>query len=247
MDVTPETLPAVALLSGLRSSLPTGATRRIVEILGRRIAGGSYAPGTVIPREDELAQALGVSRTTVRDAIKVLSGKSLLRTARRYGTRVQPVDDWNLLDPDVLAWHDPVHPRFRAIFSEAMALRRMIEPEAAGLAALRASAGQSRAILEAARGLAMTRGAVVQGLAADGRFHATVIAATGNLMLRQLSPTIVSMLRIAGEQGASRVRFDPGQGAAHLAVAEAIRDGDACAARARMRALAYPDLGGSDN
>ena len=76
-------------------------TREIVETLGRRIANGFYAVGEVIPKEDQLAASLGVSRTTVRDAIKVLSGKSLVRTARRYGTRVQPVDDWNLLDPAI--------------------------------------------------------------------------------------------------------------------------------------------------
>ena len=128
---------AAAMLDrpGIRSSLPTGTTREIVETLGRRIANGFYAVGEVIPKEDQLAASLGVSRTTVRDAIKVLSGKSLVRTARRYGTRVQPVDDWNLLDPDVLAWHEAAHPRFQAIFVEAMELRRMIEPEAAALAA----------------------------------------------------------------------------------------------------------------
>lgn len=238
---------AIGTLPGIRSALPTGVTRRIVEILGRRIAGGSYAPGTVIPREDELAQALGVSRTTVRDAIKVLSGKSLLRTARRYGTRVQPVDDWNLLDPDVLAWHEPGHPRFRAIFAEAMTLRRMIEPEAAGLAALHAGAGQRGAILAAAQGFVAAQGAVTRLLAVDCRFHAALLGATGNLMLRQLSPTIVSLLRIAADHGTAQVRFDPGQGAAHLAVAEAIIGGDARGARQRMATLAYPDLVGPES
>ena len=59
-----------------------------------------------MPTEPELAAALGVSRATVRDAVKVLSGKGLVRTARRYGTRVTPVEAWNLLDGDVIAWHE---------------------------------------------------------------------------------------------------------------------------------------------
>ena len=88
-----------------------------------------------MPTEPELAAALGVSRATVRDAIKVLSGKGLVRTARRYGTRVTPVEDWNLLDGDVIAWHRPDHPRMRRIFAETTELRTIMEPAAAALAA----------------------------------------------------------------------------------------------------------------
>lgn len=235
---------------GIRSSLPTGATRRIVETLGRRIANGVYPADAVIPKEDQLAQSLGVSRTTVRDAIKVLSGKSLLRTARRYGTRVQPVDEWNLLDPDVLAWHDPAHPRFRVIFAEAMELRRMIEPEAAALAARRASEAQRADILAAAEDMAQAQAAAESDdpaadhllLAADCRFHTAVIEATGNLMMRQLSPTILSMVRIAHERGNGRMRFDRAPGDPHHATAKAIGDGDAAAARRWMAAVLYPDF-----
>ena len=238
---------AAAMLDrpGIRSSLPTGTTREIVETLGRRIANGFYAVGEVIPKEDQLAASLGVSRTTVRDAIKVLSGKSLVRTARRYGTRVQPVDDWNLLDPDVLAWHEPAHPRFQAIFVEAMELRRMIEPEAAALAAVRASPAQRRAILEAAEAFAQARGEVALLFAADCRFHTAVIAATGNLMMRQLSPTIVAMIQVAYDHGETRIRYGANLGVPHVAAALAIRDGDADVARRRMSAMLYPDFLGT--
>jgi GntR family transcriptional regulator, galactonate operon transcriptional repressor len=87
----------------LGSSLPTGAAKQAVAVLGRRIANDLYRPGEIMPTELELAESLGVSRATVRDAIKVLSGKGLVRTARRYGTRVRPVEEWNLLDADFAA------------------------------------------------------------------------------------------------------------------------------------------------
>ena len=73
------------------SPLPTGAAKkRAVEILGARIINDVYAPDEIMPTESELAESLAVSRATIRDAIKVLSGKGLVRTARGYGTRVNP-------------------------------------------------------------------------------------------------------------------------------------------------------------
>lgn len=133
--------------SEFASSLPTGAAKQAVEALGRRIASDIYREGEVMPTEGELAESLGVSRATVRDAVKVLSGKRLLRTARRYGTRVRPVDEWNLIDADVVAWHAPDHPRIRRIFAETTELRTIIEPAAAALAAERASARQIETLL----------------------------------------------------------------------------------------------------
>lgn len=238
---------APELRAGIRASLPSGTTRKTVEVLGRRIANGTYCAGEVIPKEDQLAASLGVSRTTVRDAIKVLSGKSLLQTARRYGTRVRPVSEWNLLDPDVLGWHAPEHPRFRTIFAEAMEMRRMIEPEAAALAAVRANAAQRRAIVEAARCFAPAQGSVHLLFHADCRFHVAIIEATGNLLMRQLSPVLVSMIEIAYDCGAHRLHYGTAADEPHVAAAAAIRDGDAAAARRLMSAMLYPDLRDHDS
>ena len=77
----------------LGDALPNGAAKQAVDILGRRIANDAYLPGEIMPTEPELADSLGVSRATIRDAIKVLSGKGLVRTARRYGTRVRPIEE----------------------------------------------------------------------------------------------------------------------------------------------------------
>ena len=122
----------------LPSSLPTGFARRAVEALGRWIVNDRFATDLPMPTEPRLAEELGVGRATLRDAVKVLSGKGLLRTARRYGTRVTPVEDWNLLDPDVIAWHRPNHPRMRRIFAETTELRTIIEPTAVPMPCARA-------------------------------------------------------------------------------------------------------------
>jgi len=65
------------------TSLPTGAVKDTVEQLGRRIVLGYYPLGNTLPKEEELVGSLGVSRTVIREAVKVLCGKGLVRTARR--------------------------------------------------------------------------------------------------------------------------------------------------------------------
>jgi DNA-binding FadR family transcriptional regulator len=219
------------------AALPTGAAKVAVDILGRRITNDTYLPGQIMPTEPELAESLGVSRTTVRDAIKVLSGKGLVRTARRYGTRVRSVEDWNLLDADVVSWHEPVHPRLVTMFAETTELRIILEPAAAELASQRASDEQVRVIMEAAQALHPEEDDVPTMFAADCRFHTTILDATGNGMLRQMRPLITTMLRISYEYGVLQQPSEPVSRDGHIKVAEAIRDRDGARARAEMAAM----------
>jgi DNA-binding FadR family transcriptional regulator len=218
-------------------SLPAGATRAAVETLGQRIAAGDYAEGDVMPTELELAASLGVSRTTARDAIKVLSGKGLVRTARRYGTRVRPVEEWNLLDADVVSWHEPGHPRVRSMFAETTELRCILEPEAAALAAERATDEQRRTIREAAWAMHPGTGDLQALFDADCLFHATLLEATGNLMMRQLRRIILATVRISYEFGVLAVDGEEVTREGHIRVAGAIGAGDAPRARREMAAM----------
>jgi GntR family galactonate operon transcriptional repressor len=225
-------LPASSTLT-----LPKGAARIAVDTLGRSIANGAFAPDSTMPTEPELAASLGVSRTTVRDAIKVLSGKGLVRTARRYGTRVLPVDEWNLLDRDVIAWHRSDHPRMRRIFAETTELRIIMEPAAAALAAERATDAQIRTILDAASALHPEDGDVHALFEADCRFHVTILDATGNQVMRQFRQIIVTMLRVSYEVGVAKPENGPVNRKGHIDVAEAIAGrnaGDARDAMVRM-------------
>jgi DNA-binding FadR family transcriptional regulator len=76
--------------------------------LGSRIVSGKLAPGDVLPTEAALSESLDVSRTALREAIKILSAKGLIESRPKTGTRVKPRTSWNLLDPDVLSWHSPI-------------------------------------------------------------------------------------------------------------------------------------------
>jgi DNA-binding FadR family transcriptional regulator len=81
-----------------------GLHGRVIRELGLRIVGGALPPGSSLPNEDELGAELGVSRTVVREAVKVLLAKGLVEVRPRTGTRVRPRRSWHLLDPDVVAW-----------------------------------------------------------------------------------------------------------------------------------------------
>lgn len=219
------------------AGLPTGFARQAVDRLGRWIVNDTFPPDAPMPTEPELAAQLGVSRATVRDAIKVLSGKGLVRTARRYGTRVLPVDDWNLLDGDVIAWHRRDHPRMRRIFAETTELRIIIEPAAASLAAERATEAQIRTIVDAANAIHPEGGDVRQLFDADRRFHVTILDATGNQVMRQLRQIIATMLYVSYDFGVSRPENDPVTRKGHIAVAEAIARRDRDSARDRMATM----------
>lgn len=219
------------------SSLPTGATKTVVELLGRRIVNDEYRQGQVMPTEEELALSLSVSRATVRDAIKVLSGKGLVQTARRYGTRVRPIEEWSLLDIDVASWHAPDHPRIGRMFAETTELRCIIEPAAAAIAAERATVRQVATLVDAAHAMHPDEGDVETLFSADCLFHSTILEATGNLMMRQMRPVILTVLRISYEFGVLVVDGERVSREGHIRVAEAIGARDGASARAEMELM----------
>lgn len=167
----------------------------VVRQLGAMVLDGSFAPGDILPREDELAARFGVSRTSLREAVKVLSAKGLLEARPRIGVRVRPREAWNLIDPVVLAWHpDLTHDR--ELMRSLVETRRIVEPAAAGLAAQRASAADLARIEAACDHLtaAFPRDARA-GVEADIAFHRAVVGASGNLVLIRLMDAIEATLR----------------------------------------------------
>ena len=78
--------------------------------LGRDIVAGVYPPGSLLPSATEMCARFSVSRTALREAYSRLSAKALIVARPKIGTRVRPNADWNLLDPEVLAWHLQARP-----------------------------------------------------------------------------------------------------------------------------------------
>lgn len=218
------------------TALPTGAVKDTVERLGHKIALGAYPVGDVLPKEDELVASLHVSRTVIREAVKVLCGKGLVRTARRYGSRVCPFTDWNLLDPDVIRWHTPNCPMTSKIHADAFQLRSIFEPEAAALAALHGSRDQHDRILQAAKNIHSENGEDAM-IGATFAFHSTILQATGNLMLAHFQNLIHAILVSSRAPDHGDIPVAPLPNEHHVAIARAIRSHQPETARQRMRDL----------
>jgi DNA-binding FadR family transcriptional regulator len=171
-----------------------GVHGRLVHELGRRIVTGRLAPGEVLPTEASLVTELGSGRSAVREAVKVLTAKGLVRTRTKVGTVVQPEAAWNLLDPDVLAWHLEAGLTERFL-QNTLELRGLIEPGAARLAALRATDGEIE--LLAATYDELCRAEDIEAwIEPDLRFHTILFQATHNELLEHMTALVGSVLRM---------------------------------------------------
>ncbi|MGV9937388.1 FadR/GntR family transcriptional regulator [Streptomyces olivaceoviridis] len=211
--------------------------QRVVDELGRRVVGGVWEPGNPLPVEDALAAEIGVSRGVVREAVKALVAKGMLHVRPRTGTRVLPPEHWNHLDRDVLRWKQAEDAA--ALLRDTGELRRIVEPEAARLAADRAGPDDVRvlydslAAMEAAAAEPGRRGYVE----ADIAFHRALLDASGNRLLGSLGRAVGialehSFLISTQTPGAVEASL-PG----HRAVVEAVEARDPAAAAAAVLAI----------
>src|SRR5258707_1804905 len=89
--------------TGRLSTTLRGLHAQTVETLGSRIVLGRYPPGSALST-DELEEEFGISKTVLREALRVLAAKGLIDARQRLGTVVQPRSSWSLLDADLLRW-----------------------------------------------------------------------------------------------------------------------------------------------
>ena len=184
----------------------------MVDILGQRIAAGQYVEGETLPVEQQLADSLSVGRNALREAVKVLSGKGLISTAPRSGTKIRPRDEWNMLDPDVLSWHaDPetATPEFLLALLE---MRRIIEPKAAELAAVRATRQDVAAILAAYDDMQRNFEDSSPRVAADIQLHTAILSASHNVFISHFRYAVATYLKahfkIGGQADEDKLQAD---------------------------------------
>ncbi len=221
-----------------------GLHGRIVDELGRRVVGGRWSAGSPLPNEDDLAAGLGVSRTVVREAIKVLQAKGLVEVRPKTGTRVRPRRAWHLLDADVVGWlyADLARGDELGDLRELHEVRLTIEAAAARLAAGRRTDEQLAEIEANERRVEAAWAEPAARREADLDFHSAVVGAADNSLLAHVD----ALIRVALEAAAGSPSNGDGetarQGTALRAdVARAIRAGDAEASEAAMRALVEHD------
>jgi len=213
-----------------------GLHGHVVDVLGHRIMRGELVSGDIID-PDALLADFQVSRTVIREAIKVLTTKGLVDARPRLGTYVTERERWQLLDGDVMTWRSEGVPDPLLVL-ELSEVRQVLEPAAARLAAVRRSDSQRSEIENAMLALAATFESteVASHVAADLAFHRAVLAASGNELLARfevvLEPALHARDELAFEHETTTHFLD-----SHRAVVEAIVAQDADQAHAAMTLL----------
>jgi len=225
------TQPSASLASGLRLAPREPPLAEITRKLLEYLLSGEVQPGTKIPGERHLAEALGVGRSAVREAIKSLSLLGLLDVRQGDGTYLSRSGS-DLL-PRVIEWGLLLKV---PTIMDLLEARAEIEVVAAGLAASRADEQAVAALRERLEAMRVAGSDVDAYVEADIAFHLEVARASGNEVFANLVASLRSLLRVwvarvlhhAGETDTSLAMHEP--------IVKAIAAGNAERAQKAMRA-----------
>ncbi|MBQ0131829.1 MAG: FadR family transcriptional regulator [Comamonas sp.] len=214
-----------------------GAMRhqQVVEAIGQLAVGGGFGSEGQLPSEEELCTRFEVSRTAIREAIKVLGAKGLLEARPRAGTKVRPLAHWSLFDADVLRWLAGAG-MAQHIAPHLTEMREIIEPAAAGVAARQAMPEQLAVIAQAFQDMEAAT-CIEEWVKADLHFHQTILQATNNPFLIALGGMVGSALEALLAVNAQQARAFNEALPGHRKVWRAIAARDAEAASLWMRVL----------
>ena len=205
-------------------------TSSLIALFKRLIAEGTLSPGDRLPPERELAERVGVSRSSLRPALKVLENMGLISQRVGSGTTLNPVAASILSEPlEFLILLEGIS------FQELMEARLIVEPELAARAAERASEGELQPMRQALVRMKASVADPVRFAQADLAFHQAVYRAAGNrvctMLFTVVHQSLESLIRATSSLGLVEperlIRY-------HSRIYLAIRRGDAEAARQRM-------------
>jgi len=208
----------------------------VIESIGHAIISGEFGTGQALPGEAQLCSSLGVSRTALREALRVLASKGLVEPRRKLGTLVRSTEHWNFLDAEILDWLLEVGDTGRVV-GELYELRHLLEPVSASLAAQHATPHDLRLLRHTYEGMVAAGDDGEAFAEPDLMFHQGIMAASGNRLFSSLAHIIEAALKV----NFALVRDAP-QGHAislpnHRCVLEAIEARDSRAARVAMQKL----------
>lgn len=239
-NATPATVPDP---NGLHVPLAPLEPRRagrlgdgVVTHLVDRITSGTYPVGSLLPTEPQLCSEFGISRTVIRESIKLLEEKGLVRATSGRGTLVLQRVGWNLLDPVVLEAQIR-HDRDLHILDDLVNVRAALECDMAAQCARVIGDDDAQALVDQLRLLAGCLNDPDRHAAEDVVFHEMIMRASGNRLGHAIIRSIHAKARLssryngvptADDLAASHAEHD-GIGAAILR-----RDPDAAATQMRI-------------
>ncbi|MYW92020.1 FadR family transcriptional regulator [Amycolatopsis rubida] len=166
---------------------PRGLHGQTVETLAARILSGEWHEGMVLDLP-ALREELDISLTALREALKVLAAKGMIGARQKHGTYVQPRENWQLLDADVMRWQTTARGN-AGLLDELAEVRAVVEPAAARLAAERATA-EDLAALASALDAMVSAPDLEASVEADLAFHRGLLTAAHNNFLLQIERVI---------------------------------------------------------
>ncbi|TJY72531.1 FadR family transcriptional regulator [Arthrobacter sp. CAU 1506] len=206
----------------------------VIETLGKRIVSGELTAGATTHSE-HFESELGVSRSVMREAVRVLQSLGLVESVKRIGIRVLPPERWNKFDPSVIRWRLAAKGKGAQLRS-LTELRSAVEPAAAELAAQHSPEEMAAELMAiAAKMRAVGRSGDLQRfLELDIQYHTLVLAASGNEMFAQMHSMIAEVLRGRTDYGLMPTHPHEEALQLHVDVADAIQSGRPEAARQAM-------------
>ena len=211
-----------------------GLHARVLDHLGTAICGGEVPAGSVL-NIDDLVDRYAVSRSVIREVLRVLASMGLIETRRRVGVMIRPAEVWNVFDPQVIRWRLASAGRMAQMRS-ITELRTAIEPHAAWLAAGRVDHDEASELvgLAAKMWAAGKAGDEARFLSLDIEFHRRVLVASGNEMFVKLQELVAEVL--TGRHHYHLMPHHPDEQALqlHADVAQAIQRRDGERARQAM-------------
>jgi GntR family transcriptional regulator, transcriptional repressor for pyruvate dehydrogenase complex len=207
---------------------------RFADELLEDVISGRYPAGSALPPEGELAAAHGISRLSVREAVRILRAKNVLAVQRGRGTFVNVPEAWSSLDVLVRASAHGSSPG--GVAERLLEARRMVEVGAVQLAAERRTAehlGEMRASV-AEMLAASVEGDVDLFVEADMAFHDTIMRASGNVFVPFLLEPFGALLIEARRQTSAVPQIQRNAIAEHERILAAVQAGDPRQARDAM-------------
>lgn len=226
--------------AGVGALIQTRGGRRMQGSLAQQLAvmilSGELEPGHVFPGEIEYSEQIGISRSSLREAFRVLAAKGLVDSRPKAGTRVSPRRQWSLLDPDLLAWQFASEPSQKFV-RDLFELRMTVEPSAAAMAAARRTDEEVEAMHRALENMARHGLATEEGRLADQQFHMVLLEATRNDAIIALASSIMAAIAwtTVYKHRNNALTRDPIPD--HRALYDAFAAGDAEGARGAMAEL----------
>jgi DNA-binding FadR family transcriptional regulator len=207
-----------------------GLHARVVNALGQEIVDSTFAPGDIL-NLDRLSERFTVSRSVLREALRVLQSLGMVEPRQRVGTQVLPRQSWDLFSPQIIQWRGLGD--YFAQMREMLELRLGIEPVAARLSARLMTEAQRAAVARAAA--VMVEADQAQDgrryLEADVEFHTLILQGSGNTVMGHFASTVAALLRTREQEKRFTITdYTPASAHRHNDLALALVQGDEDAA-----------------